>query len=168
MWRYKPLLPPRDRGWADPFVIERDDKYFVFMEEIVYAKGRGHISMMTIEVQPNGSFECTDPVPVIEQPYHMSYPFLLEYQDELYMIPETAENRTVDLYRCTEFPKKWELVSTLMDNVIAVDTTLLEHNTFEQLAASREESCFNRCTQRQTRWWHSNTQWKFVQTRSKR
>jgi len=106
MWRYKPLLPPRDRGWADPFVIERDDKYYVFMEEIVYAKGHGHISVMTVEVGPNGQFERTNPVPVIEQPYHMSYPFLLEYQDELYMIPETAENRTVDLYRCTEFPNK--------------------------------------------------------------
>ena len=127
MWRYKPLLPPRDRGWADPFVIERDGKYYVFLEEIVYAKGHGHISVMTVEVGSNGRFERTDPVPVIEQPYHMSYPFLLEYQDELYMIPETAENRTIDLYRCTRFPDKWELVSTLMDDVVAVDATLLEH-----------------------------------------
>lgn len=128
MWRYKQVLPPRDRGWADPFVIERDGKYHMFIEEIVYAKGRGHISVMTIEPGANGQVEVSPPVPVIEEPYHMSYPFLLEHDNELFMIPETADNRTVDLYRCTDFPNSWEKVSTLMNDVVAVDATLLQHN----------------------------------------
>jgi len=124
MWRYKKLIPPRDRCWADPFVIKREGKYCVFVEELVFKKGRGHISV--IELGTDGSFK--ESIPVIEQPYHLSYPFLLEYENELYMIPESGDSGNIDVYRCTEFPEKWELEKTLMTDVFAVDATLKEHD----------------------------------------
>ena len=124
MWRFKQILPPRDRVWADPFAIKRDGKYYVFIEEMLRGRGKGHISVMTIE--PDGSY--SDPVPVIECDYHMSYPFLLEHEGELYMIPETGDNLTVDAYRCVEFPYKWEHHATLMRDVFAVDATLHQHD----------------------------------------
>lgn len=124
MWRYKQLVPPRDRCWADPFVIERDGKFYAFIEEMIFKHGRGHISVM--ELGTDGSF--TEPVPVIEKPYHLSYPFLLEHENELYMIPESGESGTVDLFRCTGFPEKWEFEKSLMTDIFAVDSTLIEHN----------------------------------------
>ena len=124
MWRYKQLVPPRDRCWADPFVIERGGKFYAFVEELIFKKGRGHISV--IELGTDGSFK--DSIPVIEKPYHLSYPFLLEHQGELYMIPESGDSGNVDVYRCTDFPEKWELEKTLMTDVFAVDATLKEHN----------------------------------------
>ncbi|NQY09673.1 MAG: hypothetical protein HRT71_09190 [Flavobacteriales bacterium] len=39
--QFKELCPPKDRFWADPHVIEKDDKYFVFMEEFLYEKRKG-------------------------------------------------------------------------------------------------------------------------------
>jgi len=44
------------------------------------------------------------------------------------MIPETGGNRSVDLYKCTEFPGKWEFLKSIMKNVNAVDSTLFYHN----------------------------------------
>ena len=44
-----------------------------------------------------------------------------------YMIPETKQNKTIELYQCNEFPHKWEFLKTLMVNVEAVDSTLFEH-----------------------------------------
>ena len=40
------------------------------------------------------------------------------------MIPETLENKTIELYKCTEFPYKWELEKVLMNNISAVDSNL--------------------------------------------
>ena len=40
---------------------------------------------------------------VLEKDYHLSYPFLFEDNDELFMIPETATNKTIELYKCEEF-----------------------------------------------------------------
>ncbi len=124
MWRFREILPPRDRIWADPFVIFRDGDYHVFIEEMPRDSGRGHISVLTVDAKGNHS----TPTPVIQQPYHMSYPFLFEFEEELYMIPETGENGTIDLYRCNDFPTGWEHSRTLMSDVFAVDTTLHEHD----------------------------------------
>ena len=44
------------------------------------------------------------------------------------MIPETASAGAVELYRAERFPDRWQLVTTLMDNVAAVDPTICEHD----------------------------------------
>ncbi len=141
MWRFKDILPPRDRMWADPFIIEKDGTFYLYIEEMIYAKGHGHISMMTMDRDGN----WTNPVPIIEMPYHMSYPFVFEYENQWYMIPETAENRTVDLYKCTQFPDKWEKTSTLMSDIFAVDSTLLEHEGKWWMFTTVKESEHTNC-----------------------
>ncbi|MGO9567709.1 MAG: hypothetical protein ACLP5H_09225, partial [Desulfomonilaceae bacterium] len=42
------IIPPKDRFWADPFPVEIDGKYFIFVEEFVYARNKGHISAIEI------------------------------------------------------------------------------------------------------------------------
>jgi hypothetical protein len=53
----------------------------------------------------------------------MSYPFLLPVGDEIYLLPETSENRTLELYRATKFPFEWTLDRVLLRDVALVDTT---------------------------------------------
>ena len=117
------LKPLKDRFWADPFVISRDGKFFVFVEEFIYSKNKGHISVL--ELDDRGHLLRSDKI--IEKPYHMSYPFIFEVDNVFYMIPETGGNRSIDLYRCTEFPGKWEFLKSIMRNINAVDTTLFNH-----------------------------------------
>ena len=119
-----PVYPPADAFWADPFVWHRDGRHFVFFEEYPYATRRGRISVLELddEARPKGPA-----MPVIEEPYHLSYPFLFEYRGGLYMVPEKKAARRVDVYRCVEFPGRWEFVKTLMSGVRIVDATLFEH-----------------------------------------
>ncbi len=44
------------------------------------------------------------------------------------MIPETAQNKTIELYECVDFPDVWRHKMNLMEDVQAVDTTLLFHH----------------------------------------
>lgn len=124
LWRYKKMLPPIDRFWADPHLIERNGTYYIFIEELIYQRGRGHISV--IEMDKQGNYKS--PVPVLERPYHLSYPFIFEYEGDLYMIPESAQNGTIELYQCTRFPDQWTFVHNLMENVKAYDCTLLQQD----------------------------------------
>ncbi len=117
---FQTVMPPKDRFWADPFPIERDGRYFVFIEELPFATNKGHISVM--EVWPDGRW--TTPVKVLEQNYHLSYPFLFEWQGALFMLPESGQNRTVEVYRCHRFPNDWRLESVLLENVNSADATL--------------------------------------------
>ena len=114
------LVPPKDRDWADPFVIEKNGRYFVFFEELPYAAGKAHISM--IELDASGKVSPVQKV--LETGYHLSYPFVFEHEGQLYMIPESGRNRTVELYRCVDFPLAWRLERVLVDGLRLVDATL--------------------------------------------
>lgn len=123
-YQFKPILPPKDRFWADPFPVKKDDKYFIFIEEYLYKAKKGHIAV--IEMNQQGQY--SQPVTVLEKSYHLSYPFIFQWQGDYYMIPETAKNRTVELYRCISFPFDWRLEAVLLEGVKAVDATLAEIN----------------------------------------
>jgi hypothetical protein len=117
---YRLLLPPRDRYWADPFPYERAGRHYIFFEEFMFATGRAHI--VAVEVGADGS--CSAPVKVLERPYHLSYPLLVEDGGELYMIPETGANRAVELYRCVRFPDQWRFEKVLLRGARFVDATI--------------------------------------------
>ena len=118
------LKPPIDRFWADPFVTGRGDKFYLFVEEFIYRSNKGHISVL--ELDSTGHLLKIQKI--IDKPYHMSYPFIFECDNNFYMIPETGGNRSIDLYKCADFPWKWEFRKSIMKNVNAVDTTLFYHN----------------------------------------
>jgi len=117
---YKALMPPKDRFWADPFVICRNNKVYIFVEEFLYKTNKGHIALL--ELDNEGKLLHTRKI--LEKPYHMSYPFLIEYDNCYYMIPETHDNKTIELYKCDEFPDKWSFVMNLKENIVALDTTM--------------------------------------------
>jgi hypothetical protein len=111
---------PAGATWADPFALHKDGRYYVFFEEIPRGAAKGHISML--ELKPDGTWSA--PVRVLERDYHLSYPFLLEHEGALLMIPETAQARRVEAWRCVEFPSRWRLERVLIDGVRLVDATL--------------------------------------------
>ena len=123
LWRFKRILPPRDRFWADPHVVYREGTYHIFIEEFLYKSGKAHISL--IEMDEKGNY--SEPKKVLERPYHLSYPFVFEWNGDYYMIPESSANHSVEIYRCVAFPDRWEFCATLMENVTAVDATLFPH-----------------------------------------
>jgi hypothetical protein len=120
-YRFKHLVPPKDRFWADPFPVKFEEKYFVFFEEYLYEQDKAHISVM--ELTNSGP---TDPIPVLNRDYHLSYPFVFYWNDRYFMIPESAANKTVELYSCESFPTKWKLETVLFEGIAARDATVLE------------------------------------------
>ena len=117
---YKIILPPKDRFWADPHVIRKEGIYYIFIEELIYKENKGFISV--IEMDSKGNY--TEPVIVLEKDYHLSFPFIIEDDGEIYMIPESKQNNNIQLYKCIDFPFKWQLETVLVDNIRAVDTVI--------------------------------------------
>jgi hypothetical protein len=115
------IRPPKDKFWADPFVVCENEKYFIFFEEYLYNIQKAHLSVLEIDKEGNYS----RPEIILETPYHLSYPFILKVDGKYYMMPESSENHTIDLYECASFPNKWKHIHTLMDNIDAGDTTLI-------------------------------------------
>jgi hypothetical protein len=118
---FKMLLPPGKSVWADPHIFVKDGRRHVFIEEVPQGSRRGRIAVFEM----NDGNEVPAPRPVLERPYHLSYPFVFEWQGGIYMIPQSTGQQAIELYRCTAFPHSWEFVKYLVKGIDAVDTTLV-------------------------------------------
>ncbi len=116
------LVPPKGRFFADPFVYTRNSQPFIFFEDYYFGERKGKISVAT---HVDGEFQFLGVV--LDLPYHLSFPYVFEHGKTAYMVPETSGNRTIELWRCVEFPLKWELHATLMKGLSAVDTIVFPH-----------------------------------------
>jgi hypothetical protein len=118
------LEAPKGYYWADPFTVIEEGKCYLFVEEYSYLAGRGHLVVM--EQNLSGNFDKSKVI--LKKPYHLSYPFIFKHAGEYYMIPETKTEKAIQIYRCSDFPDKWEFVTNLMENVAAADSTVFFHN----------------------------------------
>ena len=80
------------------------------------------ISVFT--VSPDGI--ASAPRPVLETPYHLSYPFVFERDGVVYMMPESCAANRLELYRAERFPDVWVRETILLDGIVVADATLLE------------------------------------------
>ena len=108
---------------ADPFLVERNGVRALFVEEYDYARDRGVIDVITLDAQGRAVARER----ALEAPTHLSYPFPLEVDGELYLVPENAAGNEVALYRCVGFPAHWERESVLFPAFDGVDTTIFTH-----------------------------------------
>jgi hypothetical protein len=117
------ITPPNGRFYADPFLFQRDGRRFIFFEDYDWSCRRAVIDY--VEIDEGGRHGA--PRLALEQECHLSYPLVFEEGDAVYMLPETAGRRTVELYRAARFPGEWTLDRVLLRDVSATDATLLRH-----------------------------------------
>ncbi|MFD1825864.1 MULTISPECIES: formyl transferase [Mumia] len=110
--------------YADPFPLLHDGRHHLFVEDFDHRVGRGVVSV--VEMTPEGP--TGTPYPVLERPYHLSYPWVGEDEGELWMIPESSAAGTLELYRAVAYPDRWEHVATLLEGAEISDATPFHHD----------------------------------------
>ena len=121
--RSKVIPNPKNRFIADPFIIQRDGIHFCFVEDFDFRTRKGSISLYLITKD-----KCEARGKILEEDFHLSFPFIFEYENELFMCPETHEKNEIRVYKCISFPTKWEFHHTIMHNVSAADTLIFQMN----------------------------------------
>jgi hypothetical protein len=114
-------IPPRHYH-ADPFLMAHRGRDYLFVEDFDVSAGLGAIACFPLD----GDVVSGPPQIVLERPYHLSYPQVFECDGEIFMIPESGYNNTVELYRAESFPDNWRLERVLFRGP-AYDVTLLRH-----------------------------------------
>lgn len=113
---------PRDRFMADPFGLYHNENLHIIYEDLRFDQRIGKTASFLFK---NDSF--IENKIVIDEKFHMSYPFLMEYENEIYCIPETYQANQVRLYKAIDFPEKWKLEKILIDDYAGIDNTPFEH-----------------------------------------
>lgn len=111
------------RYWAaDPFLFEHQGKIYIFAELYDYVKCRGCL----------GYYELSSSSPkwkkIIEEEYHLSYPYIFETKEGIFIMPESGANEDLAIYRAVKFPDQWEKIKVLRSGIQYGDTTPFEWN----------------------------------------
>lgn len=132
---------------ADPFLLNYKDKTFLFAEIFNVFLGKGHIEVCCLDDKKVKWKKCK-----VDE-CHLSFPNVyLRKTDELFMIPETNEKNFISIYTCDDFPAKWTIRQTLVNNIRAVDSILFSYDGKEYVISyslssknKLKELCFFEC-----------------------
>ncbi len=116
---------------ADPFLFHDNNQWFLFFEILNAETRQGDIGLAT---SPNGT-EWTYHGIVLNEPFHLSYPYVFKHNDTIYMIPESAHAGGIFLYEAAHFPDTWKQRVKLLDQPLR-DPMVLHHNNLWWLFAS--------------------------------
>ena len=129
---FEVIAGPDDAFHADPFLFAHGGETFLFVEAYPWSTHKGVVACARLDASGRpGAFET-----VLETSYHLSYPQVFAFDGEIYMMPETAAARRVELYRATQFPHGWELVAVMLEGQRIADATLLQEGAGWWLFAS--------------------------------
>lgn len=108
---------------ADPFIISKDSILYMFFEVLDKSTNKGIIGIAN---SLDGEKWEYDKI-VLREPFHLSYPYVFNYNGEFYMIPESCETEKVLLYKSNNFPYEWSIVSELINGSF-VDCSIFQYN----------------------------------------
>lgn len=106
---------------ADPFLIQEKGRWHMYFEILPMGSRRGIIAHATSQ----DGFAWGTPQTVLEEDFHLSYPYVFRWKDDFYMIPETYETDSIRLYKANPFPHQWVFVKELLHGTF-VDSSIFE------------------------------------------
>ena len=130
--------------YADPVVFKYKDKEWLFAEKMNMLNRKGTIAVAEINENGVGDFK-----EVLEEDFHLSYPIVFYKNGNVYMIPESAKQKAIYLYKCIQFPYRWEKRMTLLDGDYYADTNVLNWKNHWYLITGKMDPLIGARTQLQ-------------------
>jgi hypothetical protein len=109
---------------ADPFMIRDRDRWLMFFEIFNHKQQRGEIAFASSQDGYSWDYQHI----ILSEDFHLSYPYVFQFESNWYMIPESCAAKSVRLYRATKFPEQWEFVSEILVGRRFVDASILNFN----------------------------------------
>lgn len=121
---------------ADPFMVQAGDKWYMFFEVMNSLTSRGEIGCAVSQDGLHWKYLRT----VLKEPFHLSYPYVFEWEDQFYMIPESADANSIRLYRAENFPYSWTFVSDLIKGPYCDTSVFYTDKTWWMLTCSQPKT----------------------------
>ncbi len=117
------MVPGRTGYWyADPLLYRQGGTRWLFAEAMDLAAGKGRIEVCDLHDDGTaGEWQVA-----LEEDFHLSFPTVFDWNGDTWMIPETGADHSLRLYRCREFPARWELVQRFAVGAELCDTILVD------------------------------------------
>lgn len=109
---------------ADPFLVKDGKAWYLFFEVYNNETQQGDLAVAT----SSNTWKWNYGQVVLDEPFHLSYPYVFEWENDYYLIPESFEANSIRLYKADDFPIKWSFVKTLVEGRDYVDNSIVHFN----------------------------------------
>ncbi|MDD5727671.1 MAG: hypothetical protein PHV59_03820 [Victivallales bacterium] len=108
---------------ADPFMVIKDGKFYMFFERVSRENNEGDIALAESSDGKNWKYRKV----IIDEDFHVSYPYVFEWKSEFYMVIESHQDLAVRLYKAKSFPEEWQFVKKLLSGYSFVDPSIFRY-----------------------------------------
>ncbi len=109
---------------ADPFLVKEGETWNLFFEVYNNDTEQGDLAVATSKNTWIWQYEKV----ILDEPFHLSYPYVFKADGDYYLIPESFEDNSVRLYKADSFPTNWSYVETLIDGRDYVDNSIIYYS----------------------------------------
>ena len=95
---------------ADPFMIWKNGAWYLFFEALRKETQTGEIGLAVSTDLLDWQYQQI----ILRESFHLSYPYVFEWDGSNYMIPETLGADEIRLYKSHNFPRDWRLLCSLI------------------------------------------------------
>jgi hypothetical protein len=78
---------------ADPFLVKEDATWYLFFEVYNLDTKQGDLAVATSTDTKSWNYKQV----ILDEPFHLSYPYVFKWQDDYYLIPESFEANSMPL-----------------------------------------------------------------------
>ncbi|WP_310483291.1 hypothetical protein [Chamaesiphon sp. VAR_48_metabat_403] len=109
---------------ADPFMVRVGDEWLMFFEVFNHKQHKGELAFARSQDGYKWNYQKI----ILTEDFHLSYPYVFEFESDWYLIPESCEANSVRLYKANKFPDEWEFVTEILVGQRFVDASILHFN----------------------------------------
>jgi hypothetical protein len=119
---------------ADPFGFKINDKEYIIFEEYSQILKRGRIAIAEIN-----NDKLINKKIILDNKKHLSYPFILIENDDIFVICEAYKSKKLDLYKIDKSNLSLQKIREIFSNQGAIDPTIIKFNEKYWLFYSKQE-----------------------------
>lgn len=127
---------------ADPFMVRIQHEWLMFFEVLNQKREKGEIGFARSKDGHVWNYQHI----ILAEDFHLSYPYVFEFESNWYMIPETGEASSVRLYKAKNFPQSWEYVAEILVGKRFVDASILNFDGIWWIFVGVEQNDGNTCS----------------------
>ena len=126
---------PKDRWYADPFILDFNENTIeLLVEEWRYKTSRGRIARLVID---RINYYLLESHIILELPTHLSFPFIYRVNGKVYILPENSESGQWKMYEYKRADDSVKEIKTVINEPLT-DAVITEFEGEEYVFSTRQ------------------------------
>jgi hypothetical protein len=123
---------------ADPFIFKKENTWYLFFEIMDNLTAKASIGYaVSYDNCKNWNYRKV----ILNEPWHLSFPQVFEFEQQFYLIPEACQSNSTILYKAGNFPEDWTMETRILNIPLRDPVIFRENGTWYLFGTNEYDLC---------------------------